>query len=505
MHLRILTRFTIKWLTLLGQNVSEAFVARKRVNATCNISQAGLNLDIRPNLPALQIPCQPDVAKPSASSSLLPPLPTTKSGKFSGSHGQLPRSGLRSRASIEKNLNVYLTGTQRGSSESLQPTLPGLPLLPLWNKRTSSLPVRTNALNSGIDPDFNKGHSHDLGHNLNSEPGNGKVNIVRSFSTPVFVNKIESFRRNGSERKGYVLLRSVNPRIHRLQPSRENESVNHAISTLLDAEKGKGDTKEDVEEAIPEDEAVCRICMDSLTEDYGETLKMECLCLGEMALAHKECAFKWFGIKGDRVCDVCGSVVNNIPVTVVPFVVKETSSHSLSMEAQTVRRAVWQDVLIMGTINTMAHFCFIEQLLVYKLGTKALPISISFAFIIGFLAAVTTIALVSRRYIWLYAFVQFALLCFFGYIFFVKTELEAMPAILLAAFVSFGIAMTSNALILEFVHWRAGSVQSANSTMDVEASSRRETNDDIESGSANSRSSNSRRTAASGDQFLHES
>lgn len=65
------------------------------------------------------------------------------------------------------------------------------------------------------------------------------MNIVRSFSTPVFVNKIESFRRNGSERKGYVLLRSVNPRIHRLQPSRENESVNHEISILLDAEKGE--------------------------------------------------------------------------------------------------------------------------------------------------------------------------------------------------------------------------------------------------------------------------
>jgi len=132
--------------------------------------QVGLNVDRRSNLSALQVPCQPDVvAKPTASSGLLPPLPATKSGRFSGSHGQLPRSGLRSRASIEKNLNVILTGTQSGSSESLQPTLPGLPLLPLWNKRTSSLPVRTNALTSGIASDSNKGPSHDFGHNPNSE------------------------------------------------------------------------------------------------------------------------------------------------------------------------------------------------------------------------------------------------------------------------------------------------------------------------------------------------
>lgn len=126
--------------------------------------QVGLNLDRRS---ALQVPCQPYVvAKPAASSSQLPPLPATKSGKNSASHGQLPRPGLRSRASIEKNLNVISTGAQRGSSESLQS---GLPLLPLWNKRTSSLPVRTNVLTSGIDPDSNKGHIHDLGHTLHSE------------------------------------------------------------------------------------------------------------------------------------------------------------------------------------------------------------------------------------------------------------------------------------------------------------------------------------------------
>lgn len=132
------------------------------------ILQIGLNVDRRPNLRALQVPCQPDVVtKTNASSSSLPPLPATKSGKISGPHGHLPRPGLRSRASIEKNLN--LTGAERGSSESLQPTLPGLPLLPLWNKRTSSLPVRTNAPTSGIDPDSNKGHGHDSGNNLHCE------------------------------------------------------------------------------------------------------------------------------------------------------------------------------------------------------------------------------------------------------------------------------------------------------------------------------------------------
>ena len=73
------------------------------------------------------------------------------------------------------------------------------------------------------------------------QPGYQKVNIVRSFSTPVFVNKLESFRKDGSDRKGFVLLRLASPRIHRVQPSLENESaraINHHTSPQFDAEKG---------------------------------------------------------------------------------------------------------------------------------------------------------------------------------------------------------------------------------------------------------------------------
>jgi hypothetical protein len=97
-------------------------------------------------------------------------------------------------------------------------------------------------------------------------------------------------------------------------------------------------------------------------------------------------------------------------------------------------------------------------------------------------------------------------------------------AILLAAFSSFAIAMTSNALILEYVHWkqcRFRRLQS--SSISVEASSRQETSGelatspwsgeldssqtsrefDIESGSANPRSPDFRRQAASEAQFEH--
>ncbi|VAH40632.1 unnamed protein product [Triticum turgidum subsp. durum] len=186
-------------------------------------------------------------------------------------------------------------------------------------------------------------------------------------------------------------------------------------------------------------------------------MKLECSCRGELALAHTDCALKWFGIKGTRTCEVCKQEVQNLPVTLLR--VQSTrgggdASRAGATGPRHVRYRLWHGTPILVIISILAYFCFLEQLLVAHNGFAALAISLPFSCILGLFSSLTTTSMVARRYVWIYAAIQFLFVVFFTHLFYRYLHLQAVISIILATFAGFGVGMIGNSIIIEVLRWR---------------------------------------------------
>ncbi|CAA7033570.1 unnamed protein product [Microthlaspi erraticum] len=251
--------------------------------------------------------------------------------------------------------------------------------------------------------------------------------IHRSRSVPAF-NKDGSLRQTG---------------VFRVIPT-PNMTPARNITNLNDANVVDGG------EDVPEEEAVCRICMVEMGEE-SDAFKMECMCRGELALAHKECTIKWFTIKGNRTCDVCKQEVQNLPVTLLRM--QSSQSHIGAAGTEASNYSVWQDVPILVIVSMLAYFCFLEQLLLTKMKSGAIAISLPFSCVVGLLASMTSTTMVEKQYVWIYATIQFGLVVLFSHIFFTLVHMQPVVSILLATLVGFGLTMSGATGIVEFSKW----------------------------------------------------
>ncbi|TMX02713.1 hypothetical protein EJD97_020244 [Solanum chilense] len=293
-------------------------------------------------------------------------------------------------------------------------------------KRTSSLPV------TPIDHSNPESASGSMSRALTFGPKETQLRISRSLSLPV-INKDRRTRRVES--------------FFRVIPStpQGKDGDSTVPAKVSEDEEPNG-------EDIPEEEAVCRICLVELCEG-GETLKMECSCKGELALAHQECAFKWFSVKGNRTCDVCKQEVRNLPVTLRRLQSANVRSNSFQhLEINGYR--VSQELPILVIVSMLAYFCFLEQLLVGSMGTGAIAISVPFSCVLGLLSSLASSTMVKRRFVWVYASIQFILVVFFAHMFYSLVHVQVVLSILLSTFAGLGVAMCGCSILIEFFRWK---------------------------------------------------
>ncbi|KAL0648840.1 hypothetical protein Bca4012_047131 [Brassica carinata] len=174
-------------------------------------------------------------------------------------------------------------------------------------------------------------------------------------------------------------------------------------------------------EDVPEEEALCRICMVELGQD-SEAFNMECMCKGELALAHRECTIKWFTIKGNITCDVCKQDVKNLPLTLLR--VKDPQDRS-SREAE----HTW----ISEIINEW-------------------QVALLFACIIGLLAPVTSTTMVKRKMAQSDAVRR--VFSYGGRIVGCRLVKQPVSCIVVATMVGFGLTMSGTVVITVFMEWR---------------------------------------------------
>lgn len=267
----------------------------------------------------------------------------------------------------------------------------------------------------------------------------GHRHIPRSLSMPA--NKGKSIRRMNSS-SGKFRVVPTTPRVA------EGSCSELEITSTID----NGNTNADGED-IPEEEAICRICFVELGEG-GETLKLECSCKGDLALAHQECAIKWFSIKGNKNCDVCSQEVQNLPVILLRILDNKSPNGNRDQQTAAQGNRVWEEMPIIAITSMLVYFCVFEQLLISKMGTSAIAISLPFSCISGILASLTSSTMVGRRYVWVYSFGQFVLVVLFAHLFYSLLHLQPILSVFISIFAGLCIMMSIRTLLFELSSWR---------------------------------------------------
>ncbi|CAO1942279.1 unnamed protein product [Urochloa humidicola] len=135
-----------------------------------------------------------------------------------------------------------------------------------------------------------------------------------------------------------------------------------SLDDVVDLEAGLAEiTKASPDKA----ERNCRIChlgLDSAATESGAGMVLGCSCKDDLSRAHKQCAETWFKIRGNKICEICGSTACNVAgFTDMDFIEQwnESSNTTAAQATGTEPRRFWQGHRFLNFLLACMVFAFV--------------------------------------------------------------------------------------------------------------------------------------------------
>nr|GMC63906.1 E3 ubiquitin-protein like [Ipomoea batatas]GME13552.1 E3 ubiquitin-protein like [Ipomoea batatas] len=90
------------------------------------------------------------------------------------------------------------------------------------------------------------------------------------------------------------------------------EKRRRSSAVEVDLEAGEEQENEVHSEKPERDCRICHLSLDAENPESGLPMELGCSCKDDLAAAHKHCAEAWFKIRGNKTCEICGSVAHNV-------------------------------------------------------------------------------------------------------------------------------------------------------------------------------------------------
>nr|CAD1817681.1 unnamed protein product [Ananas comosus var. bracteatus] len=100
--------------------------------------------------------------------------------------------------------------------------------------------------------------------------------------------------------------------------SLDAEDLERGALSEIDQKRGGGGGGEKPDKGKPSKAAAerdCRIChlgLESASPESGLAIELGCSCKDDLGAAHRQCAETWFKIRGNKTCEICGTIARNV-------------------------------------------------------------------------------------------------------------------------------------------------------------------------------------------------